>query len=292
MHTHNIGENEVDFLQLVKKYGLYQTDQICFLPVEDIIPNPAQPRKYFDSEDLRELADSIARYGVLQPLTVRCGRKQYELVAGERRLRAAKLAGLREVPCILLDVDTEESSLIALVENLQRRDLDYIEEAEGLSQLIRTFDMSQEEAARRVGKSQSAIANKLRILKLPREMLDRLKQTGLTERHARALLRLGSNRERYEVLEHIVQNTLTVARTETYIDDYLTNSDPAAEQAPAAKIKPPKPLYVIKDIRLFLNTVQRGIDILKQSGIHACIEQDTTDHEAVITIKIPKSPTS
>jgi len=276
-------------LQLVKKHGLYQTDQIFFLDLGDIMPNPAQPRKTFDVTDLRELADSITRYGVLQPLTVRRNQHKYELVAGERRLRAARLAGLFKVPCIILDVDTEESSLIALVENLQRRDLDYIEEAEGLAKLIQTFDMSQEEAARRVGKSQSAVANKLRILKLPREMLDRLKQSGLSERHARALLRLGSNRERYEVLEHIIKNELTVARTEEYIDVYLSEPAPLPETVGTqAKAPPPKPLYIIKDVRLFLNTLHRGIGILKQSGIDAVVEQGGTENEAVITIRIPK----
>jgi len=278
--------NGVNRLQLVKKHGLYQTDQLYFLALSDIVPNPAQPRKYFDAADLRELADSITRYGVLQPLTVRRHKMGYELVAGERRLRAARLAGLAKVPCIVLDVDMEESSLIALVENLQRRDLDYIEEAEGLSQLIQTFDMSQEEAARRVGKSQSAVANKLRILKLPREMLNRLKQTGLSERHARALLRLGSNRERYEVLEHIIQHELTVARSEEYIDAYLTAPLPEAAEEP--KAQPPKPLYVIKDVRLFLNTIHRGIAMLKQAGLNAYIEQGGTETEAVIMIKIPR----
>lgn len=278
-------------MQTAKKHSLYQSDQISFVPVEQIVPNPAQPRKYFDPEDLRELAGSIARYGVLQPLTVRCSNRKYELVAGERRLRAARLAGLHKVPCILLDVDGEESSLIALVENLQRRDLDYIEEAEGLCKLIQAFDMSQEEAARRVGKSQSAVANKLRILKLPREMLLRLKQGGLTERHARALLRLGSNRERYEVIEHIIQHELTVARSEEYIDAYLANLARVPDEDAAPKIQPPKPLYVIKDIRLFLNTVQRGVAILQQSGINAQVEQGGTDQEAVITIRIPKPGT-
>ena len=274
-------------MQLVKKHGLYQTDQIYFLDLSEVVPNPAQPRKYFDATDLKELADSISRYGVLQPLTVRRQNRGYELVAGERRLRAARLAGLGKVPCIVLDVDTEASSLIALVENLQRRDLDYIEEAEGLAKLIQTFDMSQEEAARRVGKSQSAVANKLRILKLPREMLNRLKQTGLSERHARALLRLGSNRERYEVLEHVVTHELTVARTEEYIDNYLSAPLPgAAELEP--KVQPPKPLYVIKDVRLFLNTVHRGIAMLKQAGLDAYVEQGGTETEAVITIRIPK----
>ena len=278
---------------MVKKYGLYQTDQISFLSVCDIVPNPAQPRKTFEAAALRELADSITRYGVLQPLTVRFHKRKYELVAGERRLRAARMAGLAKVPCIVLDVDMEDSSLIALVENLQRRDLNYIEEAEGLSQLIQAFDMSQEEAARRVGKSQSAVANKLRILKLPREMLDRIKEAGLTERHARALLRLGSNQERYEVLDYIIQHDLTVAKAEDYIDEYLSGFFAPAEDTPAEqilpKIIPPKPMFVIKDVRLFLNAVNRGMDMMKQSGINACIQQDETETNTVITIKIPKA---
>ena len=278
-------------MQLVKKYGLYQTDQIRFLSLRDIVPNPSQPRKHFDTSALRELADSITRYGVLQPLTVRYKKRKYELVAGERRLRAAKMAGLSKVPCIILDIDMEESSLIALVENLQRRDLDYIEEAEGLSKLIQTFDMSQEEAARRVGKSQSAVANKLRILKLPRDMLNRLKDQGLTERHARALLRLGSNRERQEVLEHIIAHQLTVARSEEYIDAYLSGFLAEPDEmlaASAEKSSAPKPLFVLKDVRLFLNTLSRGVDMMKRSGIDAQVRQDETEADVLITIQIPK----
>jgi len=281
----------VGCLQLVKKYGLYQTDQIRFLSLRDIVPNPSQPRKHFDTSALRELADSITRYGVLQPLTVRYKKRKYELVAGERRLRAAKMAGLSKVPCIILDIDMEESSLIALVENLQRRDLDYIEEAEGLSKLIQTFDMSQEEAARRVGKSQSAVANKLRILKLPRDMLNRLKDQGLTERHARALLRLGSNRERQEVLEHIIAHQLTVARSEEYIDAYLSGFLAEPDEmlaASAEKSSAPKPLFVLKDVRLFLNTLSRGVDMMKRSGIDAQVRQDETEADVLITIQIPK----
>lgn len=282
------GENGVNPLQVLQKYGLYQSDQIFFLALDEITPNPAQPRKYFDPLDLKELADSIIRYGILQPLTVRRSKWGYELVAGERRLRAASLAGLRKAPCIVIDVDKEESSIIALVENLQRRDLDYIEEAEGLSKLIQTFDMSQEEAARRVGKTQSAVANKLRILKLPRDMLERLKQKGLTERHARALLRLGSNQERCEVLEYVIAQELNVAKTEAYIDQYLNalNQPAAKESSPRALARP---IYVIKDVRFFLNTLHRNISMLNDSGMKTHIEQGGTDTEAIITIKIAKA---
>ena len=270
-------------MQAMKQYGLYQTDQIHFLSIDDIIPNPAQPRKYFDAADLKELAQSITRYGVLQPLTVRYQNGSYELVAGERRLRASRLAGLHKAPCIVLNVDIEDSSFLALVENLQRRDLNYIEEAEGLSQLISTFDLSQEEAAKRVGKSQSAVANKLRLLKLPRDMLIRLRDHNLSERHARALLRLPANADRYTVLDYVITHELTVAKTEDYIDYYLGKKD-----QPQIVGHEQKSLFVIKDVRLFLNTLQRGISMLKQSGIHAHVQQDSTESDAIITIKIPR----
>ena len=272
-------------MEAVKQYGLYQTDKIHFLAINDIIPNPAQPRKHFDPEELKELAESIERYGILQPLTVRFQNGNYELVAGERRLRASRLAGLHKAPCIILNVDKENSSFLALVENLQRRDLNYIEEAEALSQLISIFDLSQGEAAKRIGKSQSAIANKLRILKLPRDMLLRLAQSGLTERHARALLRLSSNEERYQVLDEVMQHKLTVTKTDEYIDEYLRkkHGEPIKEKEMAQKS-----LFVIKDVRLFLNTLQRGVFMLKQSGIHAQVMQDSTEADAIITIKIPR----
>lgn len=283
-------------MQLVKRYGLYRSDKICFVNVDNIVPNPAQPRKQFDPEALRELADSISRYGILQPLTVRPKKRQYELVAGERRLRAAKLVGLTKVPCILLDIDTEDASLIALVENLQRKDLDYVEEAMALSDLIRTFDMSQEEAARRVGKSQSAVANKLRLLKLPKDVLDTLRREGLSERHARALLRLGSNDERREVLRHITAERLTVAKTEDYIDQVLACNELLEEdcvpvQIPQdipIKVKSNKPQFILKDVRIFLNTVSRATEMIKQSGVNAVYGKDETDTDILITIKIPK----
>ena len=187
---------------------------IVYLRTGDIYPNPVQPRKQFDSGALEELSLSIKNYGILNPLTVRCRAGRYERVAGERRLRAAKLAGLDEVPCIMLDVNMEDASLIALIENLQRRDLDFIEEATGISQLIRMFGMSQEEAARRLGKSQSAVANKLRLLRLPSDVLDALRANGLTERHGRALLRLPDANAQRAALQYIIENGLTVAATD------------------------------------------------------------------------------
>ena len=194
---------------------------IVQVPVNEIDPNPNQPRRAFDGERLAALAESIAQYGVLSPITVRLRYGRYELIAGERRLRAARLAGLARVPCLVLDVDLEESGLLAMVENLQREDLDFVEEARGIENLIRLFDLSQDEAARRLGLSQSAVANKLRLLRLPPDILAALHDKGLTERHGRALLRLGSAEEQRAALAAVCEQGLNVAQTDAYIDSLL-----------------------------------------------------------------------
>ena len=274
-------------MQATKRRPGIRRGGIIFLPAEDIIPSPVQPRKNFDEDGIKELADSIAEYGILNPLTVRLRGGKYELVAGERRLRAARLAGVSDVPCILLDVNMEDASLIALVENLQRRDLDFVEEANGLSQLIRLFGMSQEEAARRIGKSQSAVANKLRLLKLPRDVLETLRDKGLTERHGRALLRLEDGLSQRKALKYILEHDLTVAMTDEYIDALLrSQQDEAEEDKPGPKRK-----FIMKDVRIFMNTLMRGLDLMKQGGIDAGMEQTETEDELILTISIPKGKT-
>ena len=166
-------------MQLLRKKGNFDSTRILFLPVDAIAPNPDQPRRVFAQQELDELAHSIQALGLLQPLTVRrSAQGGWELVAGERRLRAARLAGLQEVPCLSLQIDSQRASLLALVENLQRKDLDFWEEALALEKLISTYHLSQEEAARRIGKSQSAVANKLRLLKLPAAVLETLRDGG------------------------------------------------------------------------------------------------------------------
>jgi ParB family transcriptional regulator, chromosome partitioning protein len=247
-------------MQLMKKRGLYEAGKIVYVAVGDIEPNPDQPRKNFEPEALRELAASIARYGILQPLSVRRrrGGGGFELVSGERRLRAAKLVGLRDVPCIVLDVDAQESSILALVENLQRKDLDFIEEAEGLNRLVTQHNYKQEEVARLVGLSQSAVSNKLRLLKLPASLLAMMREVGLTERHARALLRLEDEEEQAAVLEQVIKKNLNVAGTEALIDAWLEKkgqTQPESHQ---------KTLYILKDVRLFLNTLTRGMSMMQQ----------------------------
>ncbi len=270
----------------VRKRGIFESQKVISIPVGDISPNPAQPRKLFDSDSLFELSESIAQYGVIQPLSVRRAGRQYELVAGERRLRAAKIAGLTEVPCIVLELSGEDSSVIALIENLQRRDLDYIEEAEALARLIKEYGMSQEEAARRISRSQSAVANKLRILRLSPEILYVLRESGLTERHARALLRLPDEELRQKALEHMIVHQLTVAKSEEYIEDLLQAAREEAEEAAAPKRS--KPSYIIKDVRLFLNSISRSLGIMRDSGVDAVCDQSETDEDIILMITIPK----
>ena len=260
--------------------------KVVLLPVGSIHPNPMQPRKIFDPEALAELTESIRMYGVLQPLTVRkAANGSFELVAGERRLRASRAAGLDKVPCILVNVSEQDSGLLALVENLQRQDLDYIEEAEGLRALTRTYGMSQEEAARCVGLSQSAVANKLRLLRLSPELLFLLRERGLSERHARALLRLETDEQRLEVLSHVLEQDLNVARTEQYIEEYLKRGGPPE----VARAKKKAPRIVLKDVRIFFNTVTKGLGVMRRSGVQAEYDQAETEADYILTIRIPKT---
>lgn len=272
-------------MQALKKGPRLLRSGICYLSVDEIYPSPVQPRKRFPQESLKELSESISQYGVLNPLTVRRRNGKYELVAGERRLRASKLAGLREVPCIVIDANMEEASLLALVENIQRRDLDFVEEAEGISQLIRLFGMSQEEAARRLGKSQPSIANKLRLLRLPPDVLDTLRNEEMSERHGRALLRLSGEDAQRQAVRHMSETRMNVAAAEEYVESLLKNSEQPSELSNRPS---KKTLFVLKDVRVFLNTLSHGLNLMKQGGIDAGLEKHETDTELVLTISIPK----
>ena len=271
-------------MQLLRKKGMLDSTRVLFLPVDDIFPNPDQPRRVFAQGDLEELARSIQALGLLQPLTVRRTEGGWELVAGERRLRAAKLAGLREVPCLSLQIDSQRSSLLALVENLQRKDLDFWEESLALDKLISTYHLSQEEAARRIGKSQSAVANKLRLLKLPREVLEILRDGGATERHARTLLRLEDAQLQLQAAQTVVKQHLTVAQTEALTETLLLPPPPGQ---PARR---PRRTFVVKDVRLFLNTVQRGLTLMRTAGVNAQCQREDGEEEILLTIRIPRSP--
>ena len=261
------------------KKGLFETGRVVFLAIDAIQPNPDQPRRAFDQTALEELADSIRELGVLQPLTVRRREGKWELVAGERRLRAARLAGLTEVPCLSIQTDSQSSSLLALVENLQRRDLDFWEEALALRRLIDTYHISQEEAARRIGKSQSAVANKLRLLKLSPEALTVLRDGGATERHARALLRLETPEQQLTAAQQVVGQKLTVSQTEALAEAILEE-----QPVPARK----RPTFIVKDVRLFLNTITRSLDLMRSAGVDAQCDREDSEEEILLTIHIPR----
>ena len=265
-----------------KKAANQKPGKIILLPVEQIEPSPFQARTAFDETEIAALAVSILQNGLLQPISVRrVGLHKYQLVAGERRLRAARMAGLHEVPCIIMELDLEEASFIALVENLQRNDLDFLEEARGIAQLIRLFGLSQEECARRLGKSQSAVANKLRLLRLPEDVLNAMRNAGLTERHGRALLRLETPAEQREALAYILSRDLNVAATDAYIERLLeAKTAPESEQ---------QKTFILKDVRVFLNTISHSLDLMKQGGIDAGMHRQETDEALILTINIPKA---
>lgn len=260
--------------------GEFLSSRVRYILINAVRPNPQQPRRSFDETALRELADSISAYGILQPLTVRDRGGVYELVAGERRLRAARIAGLREVPCLIAEVGEEDAALLALIENLQRRDLDYMEEAAAIARLIRRYGLSQQQAAEKLGKSQPTIANKLRLLRLSAPVIDCLRQYGLTERHARTLLRLTDPEQQLAAARHIGKRGLNVAQTEQYIDRLTAEN----------RTEPPRrrPTYVIKDVRLFLNSVERGVRLMQSAGVDAEVGRRDTEEEILLTIHIPK----
>ena len=254
--------------------------------ISEIVRNPNQPRRYFDPEAIATLAESIRQYGVLNPLTVRrTGNGGYELVAGERRLRAARVAGLTDVPCLLINADGEDSSVIALVENLQRRDLDFFEEANGFKRLIEQFGLTQEEAARKVGKTQSAVANKLRLLRLSQQNMELIRCNNLTERHARALLRLNDEADRINVTNYIIEHELNVSRTEEYIDEFLKakeNPQPVVEAESGKRV-----VRLFKEVRFFLKTLNRAVGVMVDAGIGATVKQQESDDGLTLTICIP-----
>lgn len=255
-------------------------NNIKLVQTEKLLPNPYQPRRKFESEDMLSLADSIKENGVLQPLLIRRinNSDYYEIVAGERRLRASILANLERVPCIEVDCSYEDSAVYSILENIQRSDLTFFEEASALGQLINHFGMTQSECAKRLGKSQSALSNKLRLLKLPVDVRYFIEKEGLTERHARALLRLESERKIWKALNIVKDKRLTVEQTERLIDSML--------DAPVKQNR--KIVSVIKDVRIFVNTVNKAIETMLASGIDAESDKTETDDYIEFRVKIPK----
>lgn len=255
------------------------------IPINSIRPNPYQPRRNFDRKALEELSQSIIAYGVIQPISVRqITSESYELIAGERRLRASQLAKLAEIPALVVEYRDRESAIIALIENLQREDLNFIEEAEGYSNLIIDHNFTQQELAEKIGKSQSTIANKIRLLKLPSEIKKTLIEEGLTERHGRALLKLPDDEIRYMVLDKVVSKSLNVSNTENLVEDILESLRKREEE----QYIPKQNIKALINVRIYLNTIKSAFKAIKEHGINAEYKEFDRGDCVEVLIKLPK----
>lgn len=259
--------------------------KIHMIPIDQLVPNRSQPRRLFDSSSILRLADSIRQYGILQPLTVRrmedTNGAIFELIAGERRLRASKLIGLSSVPCIIVNADNRRSAELAIIENLQREDLNIFEQASSIASLIEIYSLTQEEIACKLSVSQSFVANKLRLLRLTAPERAKILGYGLSERHARALLKVNNADLRIKIIDYISSHNLNVAATEIYIDKILSES--ASEKKPI-----PERRVVLKDIRIFYNSIDKAISLVKQAGIDIESQKQESDDLIELTIRIPK----
>ncbi len=252
--------------------------EVITIEINKIKPNPYQPRGTFNKEDIVELANSIKNYGMIQPLTVRKKDGEYELIAGERRLRASKHLGYEEVPAIVKKLNDQETAEIALVENLQRKDLDFLEEAAAYATLLNQFDLTQQELAERLGKSQSAIANKLRILTLSAEVREKLKSPLISERHARALLKIDDRQQQLIIIEEIKNKELTVRETEKLIEKIRKK----------AEKEKGKVVTVYKDLRIFTNTLNKTIREMKKTGLEVKVDKKEEEDYIEYRIRLPR----
>lgn len=255
---------------------------IVNIDVNKIIPNKNQPRKIFDDKALEELSQSIKNYGIIQPITVRKIYDDiYEIVAGERRFKAVKLLKMETIPAVVIEVKEEESAAMALIENLQREDLDFIEEAYAYERLIEDFDLNQTQLAEKLGKSQSTIANKMRILKLPESAKQKLREGGLSERHARALLKIEDEELILSIVEKVINKDLNVSETEK-----LVNS--IAEDINQKKMRDKRYVRNFINYKIYINTIKNAYNEIVKTGIDAKFEQDESDEYIEIKVKIPK----
>lgn len=253
--------------------------QIQFIPHDLIKPNPQQPRVRFDYNELEGLACSIRANGLLQPINVRVLENgEFELISGERRLRAARMIGMTKIPCVVMNVSDQQSALFAIIENVQRENLDFFEEAVAIERLMTEYGLSQDEISEKLGKAPSTLSNKLRLLRLPDEIRDKISYSGLSERHARALLTLPDNNTRKRVLDIVIERHLTVAETERLIADVHRRRKGAR--------KPQTKAY--KDMRIFLNTLNHAVDIIRKAGIEADTAKSETDEYFEYVIRISK----
>jgi ParB family chromosome partitioning protein len=260
---------------------------IRLLSVEKISPNPYQPRVEFGEKELEELAESIKNHGIIQPLTVKQkeGEDGYELIAGERRLRASKLIGLEEVPVIIGEFEEKQMAEIALIENLQRKDLNFLEEASGYKRLLDNFDLTQKKLAEQIGKSQSTIANKLRLLKLPEEVQELANNSNITERHTRALLKLPNEALQIDIIKQVIDKEYTVREMETLIEEVLKelNGEEDEEEQDEMNV-----VRYFNDVRLSLNTIRKTIKDIEESGCDVEVEEIDNDEYIEVNIRLPK----
>ncbi len=263
------------------KNGKYKIGgQIILVPQEEIYPNPYQPRKRFDFDELEGLAQSIRQNGIIQPIAVRINSKgEYELISGERRLRASRLVGITQIPCIIMEATDEKSALFSLLENLQRSQLGFFEEAQAIEKLIVDFGMSRDEVCKKLGKSSPTISNKLRLLRLPEEIRLKIVQENLSERHARALLKLTSISQMERAMSIIAEKRLNVSESEKLISQIMTND--------SRRRQPPVKLF--KDVRIFVNTLNHAVDTMRKAGIEADSAKSETDEYIEYIVRIPKT---
>jgi ParB family transcriptional regulator, chromosome partitioning protein len=259
--------------------------KVLNIPLAEIRRNPFQPRREFNDEETKELARSIQLYGVIQPIIVRKHGNGYQLIAGERRYRACQMIGMVTIPAIVQEMSDQRAAAVSLIENLQRKELNYFEEAEAYARLVNDFGMTQEEVAQRIGKSQATVANKLRLLRLPKEVRRFIITDNISERHARALLKLTSPEMQKEVLRLIYEKDLTVKETDELVDKLRENNLP---QEPNQSGKGQQVSLVIKDARIFLNTIKETVNRAKSIGLEMTISERETEAEYEIVIRVPK----
>ncbi|HZG14973.1 MAG TPA: nucleoid occlusion protein [Candidatus Bathyarchaeia archaeon] len=260
------------------------SEEIRQIPIDQIVPNPYQPRTVFDDEKIEELCQTIRTHGLIQPIVVRVRNNQYELIAGERRLRATKKLGMEKIPAIVKEFNDTQTASIALIENLQREGLTAIEEAVAYQKLIDLHNLTQESLAQRLGKGQSTIANKLRLLHLPQLVQDALLSRTITERHARALIPLKDASLQERTLQEIVEREWNVKQTETRVKQLLE----VAEKQPEDKENRPKWKAFSRDARIAINTVRQSIDMVMQTGLPVETDEEDTEEFYQFTIRIPK----
>lgn len=262
------------------KKRMKEINKVILLPVNEILPNPNQPRKHFDPNALEELCQSILANGLLQPISVRQNNNgEYELIAGERRWLAFRRLGRSQIPAIVDEYTDQQSSMLALIENLQRRDLNFFEEAIAIDRLMRDLNLTQQQISSKIGKAQSTVANKLRLLRFPPTLREQMLEAGLTERHARAILKL-PDFENPKHVDYIIQNKLNVEQSEDYVSECLRKLEP---KSPSTR------LLVIKDMRIFLNSINKAVKLMQSAGIEVDSQKHETDEFVEMTIRIPKA---